>query len=538
MDAPAGGQGKHTITNTILEGDLNVVKTIAWNGAPGDASQTFEICIQGPTYPNGNETGACQDVNPGNTTAQWKDLEIGAYTVTENFPDGDSAEWTTTVDGVSGTTGSATVATGTPARVEIVNTLRRGRVIVHKLYDFPGGTPDSSWQPVVTVNGDSAKPNGLHDWDPVDVPANQPIDVTELLPDGWTNVDITFEGQCGQQTPESVIDNLINQALSLVGLDVGVLSAELAGDTVMVTPGGDCEVTFENRAVGTVEVTKVDQTTAGGTWNFDLNAPERDGEDTLDEQFSIVGDGTKTETGVPAGDYSVTETNPGEYGSIEECPEPNPNGEGVYTTVATPFGTSIDEPGKLIRFVFTNTSCPVVLATGNLVIEKWNDVDGDGDRDAGEDPIGGWEVTVTGPQFPGGATFTTESNPNDLNFGRIILAGIYSGSYNVTEEDPSGWYVTGLIVDGSGKSPSTTTNVEVMDDSLSSYNDAVVEFGNRETASVRVTKVVNDQVGNADRSGWVFTLTGCGILKTASTGASGVILWENLVPCLYTVREA
>ncbi|MEZ4492289.1 MAG: hypothetical protein R3C29_03115 [Dehalococcoidia bacterium] len=84
----------------------------------------------------------------------------------------------TTVDGVSGTTGSATVATGTPALVEIVNTLRQGRVIVHKLYDFLGGTPDSSWQPVVTVNGDSAKPNGLHDWDPVDVPANQSIDVT------------------------------------------------------------------------------------------------------------------------------------------------------------------------------------------------------------------------------------------------------------------------------------------------------------------------------------------------------------------------
>ncbi|MCA9853797.1 MAG: hypothetical protein KC482_09385, partial [Dehalococcoidia bacterium] len=275
VDAPAGGEGKHTITNTILEGDLNVVKTIAWNGAPGDASQTFEICIQGPTYPNGNETGACQDVNPGNTTAQWKDLEVGAYTVTENFPDGDSAEWTTTVDGVSGTTGSATVATGTPARVEIVNTLRQGRVIVHKLYDFPGGTPDNSWQPVVTVNGDNATPNGLYDWDPVDVPANQPIDVTELLPDGWTSVRVTFDGQCGQQSPQNVIDNLINQALSLVGLDVGVLSAELAGDTVMVTPGGDCEVTFENRAVGTVEVTKVDQTTAGGTWNFDLDAPER-----------------------------------------------------------------------------------------------------------------------------------------------------------------------------------------------------------------------------------------------------------------------
>ncbi|MEZ4492286.1 MAG: hypothetical protein R3C29_03100 [Dehalococcoidia bacterium] len=95
----------------------------------------------------------------------------------------------------------------------------------------------------------------------------------------------------------------------------------------------------------------------------------------------------------------------------------------------------------------------------------------------------------------------------------------------MTEEDPSGLVRHGAhIVDGSGKSPSTTTNAGVMDDSLSSYNDAVVEFGNRETASVRVTKV-NDRVGNADRSGWVFTLTGCGILKTASTGASGVILW-------------
>ncbi len=526
-NAPAGGTGTHTITNTILEGDLNVVKTIDWNGAPVDDGQTFEVCITGPTYPLGTEDGACKTIDKDNLVAAWMDLEVGDYTVVETFPQSDGNEWTTVVDGVSGLTGSATVGTGNPAVVNITNTLKLARILVHKAYEFPGGNPDDSWQPVVTVNGTTATPYDLNNWVAIEVPANQPINVEELLPDGWRNIDILLGDTCGGQTSEQVVNDLIQQTLSLIGLDVSALSQELASDIVTVAPGVDCDVTFTNEAVGTVEIVKNDNTVAGGTWNFELNAPV----DSYDELFSIVGSGTETRSPVPSGEYSVAETNPGQYSSIDECPQPNPNGEGVYTTVSTPFGTNIDSPGKLIRFEFTNTSCPVVLATGSLVIEKWNDVNGDGVRDANEDPIEGWDITVKGPEFPSGQLFTTDAD------GRIVLSGILAGFYQVHEEDPADWYVTGLIVDGVQKTASTTTQAEVKDDSLSDTIDTLVEFGNRQTASVHVIKVVNDKVGNATREGWVFTLQGCGYFKTAQTDANGEITWSSLIPCQYLVKE-
>ncbi len=534
VNAPAGSTGSTTITNTILEGDLNVVKTIDFNGAPVDDAQTFLVCITGPTYPLGTETGACLKIDKDHLVAAWSDLEVGDYTVVETFPDSDSAEWNTVVDGVAGVTGGATVGTGDePAVINITNTLKLARIIVHKAYEFPGGNPDDSWQPVVTVNGITATPSDLNNWVAIEVPANQPIDVQELLPDGWRNIDILLGDTCNSETPEDIVDELIQQALSLIGLDVDLLAQELAGDTVTVAPGVDCDVTFTNEAIGTVEIVKNDNTAGGGTWNFELDGP---GEDN-DEQLSIAGSDTETRSPVPSGEYSVVETNAGAYSSIEECPQPNPNGEGVYTTLSTPFGTSIDAPGKVIRFEFTNTSCPVVLATGSLVIEKWNDVDGDGVRDANEDPIGGWEFTVTGPQYPGGQTFATIDDESDSNYGKVILSGIFAGFYQVHEEDPADWYVTGLIVDGVSKTPSTTTQAEVKDDSLSDTVDTVVEFGNRQTASVHVVKVVKDQVGHVGRGGWVFTLQGCGFFKTAQTDANGEITWSSLIPCQYVVRE-
>jgi hypothetical protein len=381
---------------------------------------------------------------------------------------------------------------------------------------------------VVTVGDTTATPSDLEHWEPVGVGANQTVDVVELLPDGWINTDIEFEGECGIIEEVIVVNDLIESALSLIGLDVEILAAELAGTSVTVPPGLDCIVYFTNRAVGTVDVAKFDNTVSGGPWDFEFDAP---GDDPILPLQLPTGGGEIEVFEQPAGAYSVVETNAGAFESIEQCPEPNPNGEGVYTTLVTPFGTEIDEPGKVIRFEFTNTSCPVVLATGSLIIEKWEDLDGDGDRDANEDPIEDWDVTVTGPEFPGGAVFSTNGD------GQIILNGILAGFYNVTEEDPADWFVTGLWVDGVKKNATTTTQAEVKDDSLEETLDTVVEFGNRRTASVQVVKIVNDQVGNATRAGWVFTLSGCGLFQTDQTDANGVILWEGLKPCQYLVRE-
>jgi hypothetical protein len=67
-------------------GSLTVTKTVNWNGADPVEGQTFEICIQGPSYPNGDEAGACQTIDYDGGTLTWNDLIPGDYTVTETDP--------------------------------------------------------------------------------------------------------------------------------------------------------------------------------------------------------------------------------------------------------------------------------------------------------------------------------------------------------------------------------------------------------------------------------------------------------------------
>ncbi len=84
-------------------------------GKPSD--QTFEICITGPSFPNGD----CQTISDGET-ATWSDLEPGEYTVSETDP---GAEWT-----VSGT-GAVTVNSGETASVTVTNEEKARYTICH-----------------------------------------------------------------------------------------------------------------------------------------------------------------------------------------------------------------------------------------------------------------------------------------------------------------------------------------------------------------------------------------------------------------------
>lgn len=78
-----GGSVSMTITNARKLGTLEVVKIVDWNGVTPDPGQTFQICIQGPSYPDGD----CQTVSATTGwTASWTDLIPGEYTVTEPDP--------------------------------------------------------------------------------------------------------------------------------------------------------------------------------------------------------------------------------------------------------------------------------------------------------------------------------------------------------------------------------------------------------------------------------------------------------------------
>jgi hypothetical protein len=138
---PAGGQGTGTITNTRKLGSLKVTKTVNWIGSNPDTSKTFQICITGPSYPLGTETGACQSIgyNGGNLT--WSNLIPGSYTVSETNP---GSQWTVVVTG-----SPATVPTdGGQATASVSNTLKPGQAKVVKTVSgaAPSGTQSFTFQ--------------------------------------------------------------------------------------------------------------------------------------------------------------------------------------------------------------------------------------------------------------------------------------------------------------------------------------------------------------------------------------------------------
>lgn len=106
----------------VQAGSLTVTKTVELNGWDAD-STTFDICIQGPSYPTGAESDACHAFSGGESYT-WQGLQAGDYTVTETNPD--AANWTVTGEG------AVTVAQGQNATKTITNTRKMNDVTVTK----------------------------------------------------------------------------------------------------------------------------------------------------------------------------------------------------------------------------------------------------------------------------------------------------------------------------------------------------------------------------------------------------------------------
>lgn len=89
---------------------LTVHKVVDWNGSPIDNTQTFTICLTGPTYPGGD----CQNFDFDGGSYTWTDLVAGDYTVAEQDPGGD---WT-----VTGSPFNVNLAPNQPVETTITNT--------------------------------------------------------------------------------------------------------------------------------------------------------------------------------------------------------------------------------------------------------------------------------------------------------------------------------------------------------------------------------------------------------------------------------
>ncbi|MEO8540484.1 MAG: hypothetical protein ABI577_12155 [bacterium] len=286
-------------------------------------------------------------------------------------------------------------------------------------------------------------------------------------------------------------------------------------------------------ACGSIQVVKIDQVAGSdperpATWNFNITGPNG-----FNEARAIaLGGGSVTITNVPLGvGYGVAEV----QAKAGACPVPNETG--TYRTTG-PAGTQdLETAGETISFVFTNAECGIVLSTGTLVVNKVSDLDGDGVQDPGEPGLSGWPITVTGPQFPGGQLFATGIN------GQLVLPGILTGAYTVSEGSQSSYQSIGVLTDDNAPIFTASTSTSI---TLDFGDTDIVTFFNQPRGSITAHKTTQILFGaqvqqaTQDNDGWRITLDSvtCGIHTSKLTDGSGNATFTNLPICSdYVVAE-
>jgi hypothetical protein len=177
--------------------------------------------------------------------------------------------------------------------------------------------------------------------------------------------------------------------------------------------------------------------------------------------------------------------------------------------------------------------------TGCLKICKYEDKNGNHQRDYGEPYLSGWEFTISGP---GGysQTVTTGGKMCDTTPGCdcdycVTFCYLLPGQYTITETPKDGWTNTDPR-DGSLKK---TVTVEC-------YKTKVVKFGNQRECSgcLKIYKY-EDKDGDGKRdwgelclSGWEFTVTNPqGNSWSATTNRYGYVKICKLATGQYTITE-
>jgi large repetitive protein len=228
-------------------------------------------------------------------------------------------------------------------------------------------------------------------------------------------------------------------------------------------------------------------------------------------------------------------------------------GPGTYTVrevQPTGFGDGIDRPGTNGATSPANDRFTVTLgygqaSTGNdfyevprasLAGSVYVDADNDGVQDAGEAPIAGVTVTLTGTDEAGNAvtrTATTDAN------GNYSFPNLRAGTYAVAETQPAA-YLDGL--DATGSAGGTLANDNISAVTLGRTTAATdYDFGEIQPATIS-GNVSATTTTTGPLAGVTITLTGTDdrgnpVSLTTTTDASGNYSFPGLRPGTYTVTE-
>ena len=246
----------------------------------------------------------------------------------------------------------------------------------------------------------------------------------------------------------------------------------------------------------------------------------RDGTGTVVGTATTGPDGSYSFPGLPAGDYTITETQPTGYGDT-------PTGPFMPNTrpVTLPPGVSV-----------VNQNFGDTLGTVSGTV--YADVNNNGTQNPSEPGIPGVVLTLIDGTGTPVATATTDAN------GNYSFTDLPAGSYTIVETQPAG-YANGATTagptGGTATSGTRITTVPLAPGGVAPSN----VFGEVGTGSVTgtvftdINKDGTPQPGEPGIPGVVVQLTGPDgtVIATTTTGPDGNYRFDNLTPGTYGVVE-
>ncbi len=512
-DSPAtvvpGETAEVSVTNTLKTGSLDVTKVVNWNGVTPDEQQTFEICISGPSYPNGDENGACQEADYDGETLTWNDLELGEYTVSETNP-GD--EWTVEITG-----SPATVEADGTAEATVTNTHEppTGSITVVKEVVVGSTTSEFDFeleQPVATTVGfvlTHGQDKTFTDLAPGEYVALETFPIGES--DAWEA--LTAEDIVCTSDGDSTFEYLPFDD-----------EADTFGVNVSLAAGDDVTCTFKNTEkplTGSLEVTKYvswNNVTPDESKTFEIcikgpSYPNGD-EDGACQEADFDGD-VLTWNKLEVGEYTVSETDPGDEWDVRIT----------------------DSPATVVVNETVKASVTNQYKVGDLYVYKYHDLNGNGQYDYPDEPyLSDWEITV----YDSDENFVGTVKTDDS--GQAAFEYLLIGDYIVCETQQDGWVNTNDsndVFEFDGKICQNQTIEEFSLFSVYFANQKEIEPG--KITAIKFNDVNQNGVkddGEPFLADWEFTLKqGETAIISDTTDVNGMVMFGDLEPGTYQVCE-
>ena len=484
-------------------GSLTVTKAVELNGWDAD-STTFDICIQGPSYPNGNESGACHAFSGGESYT-WQGLQAGDYTVSETNPD--AANWTVTGEG------AVTVSQGQTATKTITNTRKMNDVTVTKTATTVyTRTNTCEWDIDKTVT-----PTQADLFEGESTVLTYTVSVTPSLAsqvDSGHRVfgDITVANPGPAKTRVASVTDVLADA-TCAGV---TFPKELAaGESFTCSYAADLGGAISGTNVATATLTN--QSSFTGSKDYAFGEPTT----TIDANTPITVTDTQPSSSAP---WTFNDSGSQTYSHQVTC-NLNAFDEGNSYNIPVANTATIDQTGQSAS-ANANVTCWV----GDLEVIKvvnW----GSATPDQGKT----FEICVTGPSFPQG-----DCKSVGYNGGSAIWQGLTPGAYTVVETDPGAeWTVSGnnvqVNVPAGGSAQTTITNSTVIPASLGDFvwedknQNGIQDEGEPGIPGVLVTlhqPGADGVCGTEDDS----------IVGATETDANGQYIFTDLLPGDYCVQ--